>query len=176
MSQSPIKFNDIPKDILFLIALDLDLETLSNYCRAQKRFNDIACANETFWITRLKRDFGIEYKHNRKSPKYRYENIYTALNDEFMSIELNLPSYITEKIPIKEIRKDFMKDTIKIVIKPFYDSYIPGTTNWYDLKSELLRAAYIAWSPYWSPNLDGGGIDNEEEFTESILGWSPYTN
>lgn len=48
---------NVPKDILVLIALELDLPNLVNLCRSHKEINRKVCQNDAFWIQKLQRDF-----------------------------------------------------------------------------------------------------------------------
>lgn len=50
---SDSEFESLPRDVLIMIALELDLPELFSFCLTSKRFNDIACSNQNFWRSRL---------------------------------------------------------------------------------------------------------------------------
>jgi hypothetical protein len=51
----------LSKDTLILLALELNLSDLTNFCRSNKRANDLVCNNPTFWIYKLKKDFNYSF-------------------------------------------------------------------------------------------------------------------
>jgi len=50
------------KDELYLLALELNLPDLINFCRSSKRINEKVCKNREIWIYRLKKDFNFQYR------------------------------------------------------------------------------------------------------------------
>ena len=48
---------ELSKDILFKIALELDLPALVNWCQTNKEINLKVCRNENVWVHKLNRDF-----------------------------------------------------------------------------------------------------------------------
>ena len=63
------------KDVLFMIALDLSLPELLNWCLSSKRVNQKVCQNRDVWISKLKRDFSDEDISYFKNvfPSYSYQ-------------------------------------------------------------------------------------------------------
>ncbi|GAG79205.1 unnamed protein product, partial [marine sediment metagenome] len=55
----------IPKDIIVLLALELDISDVLTYCRLSKRFNNAVCNNFSFWYNKLFKDFGFTYVGNK---------------------------------------------------------------------------------------------------------------
>jgi hypothetical protein len=49
------------KDELGLIALELDIESLSNFCQTSKYINSKVGMNNDFWANKLKKDFDIDF-------------------------------------------------------------------------------------------------------------------
>ena len=47
----------LPKDIVQKLALELDLETVLNICRASKRMNQVICDSKIFWMNRIKKEY-----------------------------------------------------------------------------------------------------------------------
>ena len=56
------KFSEIPKDVIVHIALMLDLPEVISLCLTSKKFNINVCKNNSFWISRLKQDFDVDYR------------------------------------------------------------------------------------------------------------------
>jgi len=65
------------KDILFLIALELDLQSLLNLCDTYSRVNELICEKNAFWLTKLNQEFPNwkDFKINKN-----YQNIYKILD------------------------------------------------------------------------------------------------
>ena len=76
----------IPKDVLVLIALELDLPTILSYCRSNSNFNRSVCDNFNFWYNKHYKEFGVNYTGEKTLPaiKKYFETItnkkITALN------------------------------------------------------------------------------------------------
>lgn len=66
---------NLPKDILFKLALDLDLPDLFSLCLSSKKYNDAICDNQDFWKQRLIKDkkTGKIVISSIKNPKKFYE-------------------------------------------------------------------------------------------------------
>ena len=47
----------LPKDLIRLLALELDKKSLINLCTSSKRFNEILCNDSSFWREKLEKDF-----------------------------------------------------------------------------------------------------------------------
>lgn len=65
------------KNELFLLALELDLPDLINFCKSSKRINEKVCESKEIWIHKLKEDFNITYsKRYNLEPKKNYILLY----------------------------------------------------------------------------------------------------
>lgn len=51
------KLENIPKDVLAQIALELNLEDIVRLCQTNKKFDNIICKSDSFWINKSKKDF-----------------------------------------------------------------------------------------------------------------------
>ena len=74
----------LPKDIIVLLALELDISDVLTYCKLSKRFNNAVCNNFSFWYNKLFKDFGFTYIGNKtlKDVKDYYKKIkYFDLNE-----------------------------------------------------------------------------------------------
>ena len=47
----------VPKDVLIMMMLDLDLPDVLKMCRSNKRFNEILCQNPLFWRKKLEKEY-----------------------------------------------------------------------------------------------------------------------
>lgn len=50
-------FSKLPKDLIIIIASNMRLTDISNFCLTSKQFNQLICNNENFWIQKVKLDF-----------------------------------------------------------------------------------------------------------------------
>ena len=48
--------SNLPKDLLFLLALDMNLPDILRFCSSSSRINKTVCNNPTFWQQKLQRD------------------------------------------------------------------------------------------------------------------------
>lgn len=44
------------KDVLFLLALEMDDPSILNFCRSSKKFNEIVCNNNNFWRQKIEKE------------------------------------------------------------------------------------------------------------------------
>jgi len=65
------------KNVLMLLALELDLDSLMNLCLSKKKFNELICKNNTFWMNRLFKEYP-NFK-GKFPPTSDYKRIYTSL-------------------------------------------------------------------------------------------------
>lgn len=49
----------LPKDLIIKLALELDLSELLSLCSSSKKINSTVCQNEIFWMNKLIKDFNI---------------------------------------------------------------------------------------------------------------------
>ena len=68
-------WDNIPKDVLMLIALEYDLPDILSFCLSSKRFNDTVCKNNIFWMNKFKRDQPDVYE-KIKDKKVNWKQIY----------------------------------------------------------------------------------------------------
>ncbi len=65
------------KDIIVKIALTLDFPDILSLCRINKRYNRFICDNDDFWISKLRQDYGIEFRYiinfRSRKPKEYYK-------------------------------------------------------------------------------------------------------
>lgn len=110
------------KDILFSIAMELDMPALLNFCRTNKTINEKICENKHVWLAKLKKDFSFIFDDYRKEedPKLAYKFLYNLKHREFKS-DLKIadqPAYQAAKLgslnffrfSFEEIEKSFPKN------------------------------------------------------------------
>ena len=75
------------KDILFSIAMELDMPALLNFCVVNKNINEKICENKYVWLAKLKKDFSFIFDDYRKDedPKLAYKFLYNLKNKKFKS-------------------------------------------------------------------------------------------
>jgi hypothetical protein len=52
---------DLDKQRLLLIALELDIPSVLNFCSSNKRINALICKNSDFWKAKLIKDFAFTF-------------------------------------------------------------------------------------------------------------------
>ena len=70
---------DLPNDVMALMALELDMPSILNYCLTNSRFNSVVCEKQSFWRNKYMRHFpgSRPIPTNVKNAKKYYETIYT---------------------------------------------------------------------------------------------------
>lgn len=83
---------NLPDNIIIDIALQLEPKTIGTYCLLSKKFNNLICNNEYFWMLKVKKDLGTEKKKETWKESYqtviinvtklfnRYGKTYTPLD------------------------------------------------------------------------------------------------
>lgn len=81
------------------MALTMDLPEILSLCKVSKRFNNIVCENKNFWISKLLKDYKIEYNDIKSiflDPKELYELIISE-PDELLNIIMGFDKNIKQK-------------------------------------------------------------------------------
>ena len=68
------RFDLLPRDMLFKLALELSLPDLLNFCSNQ-RVNELVCSQKDIWLAKLKQDFK-DFKLLKSDPRENYELLY----------------------------------------------------------------------------------------------------
>lgn len=119
------------KDVIPLIAIDLDLNSLNKLCQTSKNFNKYICQSSTFWRQKLLKEFpNIDVKHVKETKK-----LYEYLISKAELIHTRISKYL----------KDYNEDTFFQKSKLINDLLIR-----YDLKKgdviifdEIPKEKYI---------------------------------
>ena len=128
------------KQSLILIAMELDLPSLLNFCKSGKFINDSVCKNKYFWINKLKRDYNFVFTNNSDNPREYYKLLYKAENKPGTSLETAVSSGYTDLVDYLLKNKD---------IKPAYLSYIIKETDDVDML-DILIPKLINMDPHFN--------------------------
>ena len=110
------KMDEASKDVLFTIAMDLDLPSLLRWCQSSSRVNKHVCNNSSVWRNKLIRDYPDYEKFNlNKSLKETYVFMYQlslirklldtneSLYDIFLRKRLDLSRKGLKKVPALDL-------------------------------------------------------------------------
>lgn len=70
--------NQLPKDVLVFMALNMDLPEIISLCQTNSTFNKRVCENNYFWLNKLDKDYGVK-SGNAKTVYYQIKN--TLINN-----------------------------------------------------------------------------------------------
>lgn len=71
---------NLPTDVIMFMMLDYGVDDILVLCRSNKRFNNILCNNNTFWMNKVYHDYG-KLGHVPKKLIKKYKNLYTKDNE-----------------------------------------------------------------------------------------------
>ena len=74
---------NLPKDVLTLLLLDLDIDSVISMCQTSSKFKNKICLNDYFWMNKLSHDFGLN--SDLKSAKKEYFEAYNILKTDPIS-------------------------------------------------------------------------------------------
>ena len=102
------------KDILGVIALDLNYYDILSLCSSHSRFNNRICQNNAFWYNKIKRDFPKEINEIDKN-KNNYREIYEDLKSKFpVILKDEYKSFFLNNLKgIANINRIFLVDAIR---------------------------------------------------------------
>lgn len=92
------KFN---VDELFLLALELDLSSIINFCKTSKRVNEKICKNELFWKLKVDRDF-LGFTNRQNSYKEQYVFLTKILTKERFEEILKKPDIASDLLGVEQ--------------------------------------------------------------------------
>jgi hypothetical protein len=123
------------KDELGLIAFDLDIESLSNFCQTSKYINSKVGINNDFWANKLKKDFDINFFVEHAFPKS------ARLREKYLKTvpakaEYLKYSKLVEGKPINNVLGEGIKKNDLIIIKIALSR---GATYQTDFFSDMLE-------------------------------------
>lgn len=115
---------ELPRDILFKTALDLDFSDILRLCKSDEKINEKLCEGDNlFWKEKLLRDFHVDYNKLQTTESSR--DMYYELHENFQSA---LTSLFQEGYPDKLknflIKSGYVKEfqnTISEVLGEYYN-------------------------------------------------------
>jgi len=108
-----ILINELPKDVLFLLGLQLNLPDLLNFCSSHPRIDRLVCQQNDIWNVKLNREFPNYNSMFRKdTPRQTYTLLYDLTN---LKNKLGLKESIEEIYQMK--RLDLFNNQIKEIPK-----------------------------------------------------------
>ena len=76
----------LPKDIVALLAIDLDYVDILKLCRSSSRMNRFICQNEDFWRNKLYKTYPFARKLQEKFPITNFRKFYGDVEREIKNI------------------------------------------------------------------------------------------
>lgn len=148
----------LPDELLFKIAYDLPLDTVSEFCRVSRRFAFI-CNDLSFWIERAKRNGLITDQHTIKT-KEDYRNLMLAFREIFGHY------FDGEKIHWNEINE--LYDSQRIIFKN--GALKQASANGYfEIVRLLLENDAGAWENGYNYALDDAARHNHADIVRLLL-------
>ena len=127
---------NLDKDRLFLIAVELDLPSLLKFCETNKRISNLICKQPYVWIEKLKRDFNADLSNLSREEFYKAEAIYKVL----YKLQKNPKNYISSEILYDAIETGSL-DLVQDVY--FYFEKINQKILKYHIEEYFVKAAEV---------------------------------
>lgn len=89
----------LPKDVLVMLALDLNIKEILNLCLTSRRYNRLVCENENFWRNKLLKETGKVYTNAKEILLKIDRNPARELNIYLKSRDNELARFILRKYP-----------------------------------------------------------------------------
>lgn len=75
-----MSLSNLPKDVLMLLVLEMDIEYVINLCQTSSIFNNKICKDDHFWLNKLIKEYGI--KTELSEAKNEYLNLRNMLKND----------------------------------------------------------------------------------------------
>ena len=149
----------LPRDLIQLIAIDLDYGTILKLCYASKRFNEIICKSPNFWRNKLSKEFPkIDISEVKE-----FKNLYSYLSKK--AEVFYLENYLINLIPpyyyqeINDVLKGVVEnellqigDIVKFSELPLESHVWTGTEFKTDYEDGYFVSSSVFSFPKFSPN------------------------
>ena len=88
--------NNFPKDLFIKISIELELPDIFELSSVNKKFNNLTCENDIFWMNKFYYDYGYYSKVSNSTWKefYKYITITHPYNLLWIGIDKNILSYV----------------------------------------------------------------------------------
>ena len=128
------RYVNAPKDVIILIALELDTPEILKLCRTSKKFNNALCKNDFFWL--------------RKD--YPYLNISNVKKDKYISDNIQKDTTCPLRPPIPPKPKLLTIDTSGKI--PISNKVLPATISYYAAGDPNNPIAFCLVGVYDTPD------------------------
>ena len=153
------------RDVLFSIALEMDLPDIMRLCETSKKVNEYVCKNRNFWVIKLKKTYPKVPIEKIQDPRSLYRKLYNISKDiprwDYWSALKQQNNDLINSIPF------IYKVTYPFIITDgnewkFYDTFVNKSLSFTagfprDVKSHVLLRMIID---------DGVPIENYYDFTK----------
>ena len=124
-----------PRDIIILLALELDHPSIINLCRSSKRYNELICKNQNFWRLKIEKERpGVLELIDEETINYKH--LYEDLQKDVLSI-----SY--ERFDIFGAIKGNLEEYDGFTVLDFDNEYKIGDKVWVVVGSEEVISSPI---------------------------------
>jgi len=148
----------LPKDVLMLLALEMDIEYVINLCQSSSLFNNKICKDNHFWLNKLFKEFGIRTELSKA--KYEYLSLRNMLKNkpnDVLESGIKTENYTMVKTAIESGANPNLKigSSYPITLSMFLTSdeillFLLNKVNYDDIK--LIIGNMITKFEYYSKN------------------------
>lgn len=105
------------KQSLILIAMELDLPSVLNFCKSSKKINNSVCKNKFFWINKLKKDYNFDFTKTKRNAKEYYKILYKSNENPNIGLESSVSLGYDDLVEYFLNKNLISLDTLNYVIK-----------------------------------------------------------
>lgn len=146
--ESEIQELNLPLEVLFHIALQMDYPEILNFCLTSATHNRLICRNDKFWIQKLQKDFNLIYSPTMGNPRKLYQS-YTQPSTflaEEGSTKRALSAYILyaglRRPELKSLKPDYSFAQLVAQIRQEWESMSEIEKQPYKNLADLDQARY----------------------------------
>ena len=166
------------KNVLIDLALNLDLNSLSNLCKTSKKINEIICANDLFWRKKLNKDYPNTIGKIPNSSNKTFKRVYESLVKKESYIYIIFKSECEDDKPpkfwdyIKKQRnfypfvKHYMSNKYDEIVKDLYPDFeeLCGEQTSFEMVGDfpIGTKIFLAYSDDSDLDLADGFLTKEE--------------
>jgi len=129
------KIENLPKDALFSIAIELDLPDLLALCGSHERIDELICKKNDIWYYKLNQEFP-ELKYSGKDPKEYYAKSKEIIKNHADWKKI-LPLIDIEKYEFKQ--RDSPKGKVYALLQSLKKEVLIKIINDYNQESKIIK-------------------------------------
>jgi len=129
------KIENLPKDALFSIAIELDLPDLLALCGSHERIDELICKKNNIWYYKLNQEFP-ELKYSGKDPKEYYAKSKEIIKNHADWKKI-LPLIDIEKYEFKQ--RDSPKGKVYALLQSLKKEVLIKIINDYNQESKIIK-------------------------------------